>query len=435
MKQNTIRRTFATLLAYPVLLCACTGSGSNQNPDPTQTPEVTVLTGRFIDSAVEGLEYQSGHVVGVTDTLGSFEYEQIDGVAQPVTFSFNDIELGTAIGKAIVTPLDLSANGSIDSIEVQNIARFIQMLDNDGDLGNGISPSMNLITEMPAFAWQPLNFSDSDFANQPAVTQILADASSLDAHAYALPTTAQATAHLKQTLACQSSGIYAGQFTGEDAGHFVLWVQHQRIDPGAFGDTAAHMGVTSAYVYSRIEDRLIGVSPQEGLQFNSNNGFIAGRANNGAEFKGEFKDYNSISGGVWRNDVEGGKGTFSGSRIAGDATAQYRLGGAIGVLNIADATADNTGAIALDIFADNRVQGVAVTSRGDRYSLVGTLQGDTITAKSPEGVTINLIYDSTGSHPDNNAVGLFGQPGFWGTWQIGNDSGVLIGTSCSLNNL
>jgi len=220
----------------------------------------------------------------------------------------------------------------------------------------------------------------------------------------------------------------------KDAGHFVLWVQHQRIDPLSFGDTETYIGVTSAYAYSRIEDRLIGVSPQEGLQFNADNSFVAGRANNGAEFSGDFIDFNTISNGTWRNDVEGGTGVFTGSRITGDPTAKFRLGGAVGVLNISEATADNTGAIALDIFADNSVIGVAVTSRGDRYSVTGRLQGDALISTSDDGLTINLTYDAMGSHPDNSTVGLFGQSGFWGTWQLGDDSGVLIGTGCQLKN-
>ena len=125
-------------------------------------------------------------------------------------------------------------------------------------------------------------------------------------------------------------------------------------------------------------------------------------------------------------------GTFSGSRIACDFTAKYRLGGAVGVVNISEATADNTGAITLDVFSDNSVSGVAVTSRGDRYSVTGTLQGDALTATGADGLSINVVFDSTGSHAENRNVGLFGQPGFWGSWQIGNDGGVLIGTSCEL---
>lgn len=435
MTRRITIRSLISLLTFPVILSACGGSGSNSNSAPSDnTPERSTSTGRFLDSAVEGLEYKSGELEGITDERGTFEYEQIDGISQPVTFSFNGVELGTALGKTVVTPLDLVPNSDIDDIEVQNIARFIQMLDNDENPNNGISPSMDLITAMFSFVWQPLNFSDIDFENQPAVTQIIADASSVATRSYSLPSAAQATSHLKQTVACQSSGVFSGQFSGDDTGHFVLWVQHQRVDPNSFGDNEAHVGVTSAFVYSSAEDRLIGVSPQEGLEFNSRNSFVAGHTNNGAEFTGDLIDYNTISNGVWRNDIEGGKGAFSGARIAGDSTAKYRLGGAVGVLNIFEATPDNTGAIALDIFADNRVSGVAISSRGDRYNLIGELQGDSITLTSTEGLTVNLTYDATGTHPENNAVGLYGQAGFWGEWQLGSNSGVLVGTSCLLNN-
>lgn len=434
MNLRIATRTLATLLAFSTALCACGGSGSNTNADSSgDAPVVSILEGRFVDSAVEGLEYLSGDIVGITDNHGTFEYEQIDNIPQPITFFFNGVEVGSALGKSILTPLDLVTGADLDTVEVQNIARFIQMLDTDANPNNGIAPSMDLLTAMFAFVWQPLNFSDTDFATQPAVTQIIADANSVDSRTYSLPSAAQATSHLKHTLACQSSGIYSGEFSGDDAGHFVLWVQHQRIDPLSFGDAEAHIGVTSAYVYSHVEDRLIGVSPQEGLAFTANNRFVAGKANNGAEFTGDFVDFTTISNGHWRNDVEGGSGIFSGARVAGESTAKYRLGGAVGVSNILDANADNTGAIALDIFSDNRVSGVAVSSRGDRYNFSGELHGDSIALTSTENLTVNLTYDSTGSHADNITVGLFGQPGFWGTWQRGNENEVIIGSSCDLN--
>ena len=193
------------------------------------------------------------------------------------------------------------------------------------------------------------------------------------------------------------------------------------------------VGVTSAYVYSTAEDRLIGVAPQEGLQFNSGNRFVAGRASNGAEFSGNLIDFNKITEGVWQNGIEGGEGVFSGGRVAGNLDAKYRLGGAIGTFNLSEATADNTGAIALDVFADNRVHGVVVTSRGNRFKIAGTLNEDTVLVTGEGGLTANIVFDSTGQHADNPGVGLHGQAGFWGTWQTGSNNGVLIGTSCELN--
>lgn len=430
---HTVRALF-NALTLPIILSACGGSGSDTTPAPGANTSIpTIATGRFLDSAVEGLGYESGDITGITDSQGTFQYKEINNVSQPVTFSFNGVELGTALGRAVITPLDLVPNADLETVAVQNIARFIQMFDNDGDLGNGISPSMDLMSTMLTLVWQPVNFSDNDFVNQPAVTQIIADASSVDSRVYSLPSTEQATAHLKQTLACQSSGIFSGDFSGDDAGKFVLWIQDQRIDEALFGDDSPRIGVTSAYIYSTTEDRLIGVAPQEGLQFNSGNRFVAGRASNGAEFSGNIVDFNRITEGAWQNGIEGGEGVFSGSRVAGNLDAKYRLGGAIGTPILADATADNTGAIALDVFADNRVQGVVVTSRGNRYSIAGTLNGDTVLATSEDGLTANIIFDSTGQHADNLGVGLHGQAGFWGTWQAGGNNGVLIGTSCELN--
>ena len=219
--QHTVRALFAAL-TLPVILSACGGSGSDTNPAPGANTSIqTIATGRFLDSAVEGLRYESGDITGITDSQGRFQYKKINNVSQSVTFSFNGVELGSALGRAVITPLDLVANADLATVAVQNIARFIQMFDNDGDLDNGISPSMDLMSAMLALVWQPVDFSDSDFANQPAVTQIIADASSVDSHVYSLPSKEQATAHLKQTLACQNSGVFSGDFSGDDAGKFV----------------------------------------------------------------------------------------------------------------------------------------------------------------------------------------------------------------------
>ncbi|RLU03974.1 MAG: hypothetical protein D9N11_01425 [Ketobacter sp.] len=431
MKSLFWNTTRSQALMLALIITGCGGSG--EGGGSLSEPEVTIASGRFVDSAVAGLSYRSGSVAGVTDALGTFEYEVLGGVPQLVLFAFNNVEIGATQGRDIVTPLDLVTDSSINALEVQNIARFLQMLDTDANPSNGISPSMDLMSAVLAFSWNPVDFYDADFSNQSAVTQIIADVSSVDTQPHILPSAAEATQHLKQTVACHSSGIFSGRFSGADAGHFVLWIQHQRVDPASFGDTEPHLGVTSAYVYSSVQDRLIGVSPQEGLSFNSSNGFVAGRANNGAEFSGSLTNYNAINDGTWRNDVEGGQGAFSGTRVAGDTTANYRLSGAVGVLNPVEISPDRTGAIALDVFADNRVAGEMVTSRGDRYPVAGELQGDAISVISSTGMALSLVFDASGTHGDNHDVGLFGLPGFWGSWQLGSDAGVVIGSSCRLN--
>ncbi|MEE2729997.1 MAG: hypothetical protein VYA55_04205 [Pseudomonadota bacterium] len=423
-----------TLLMSSALLVACGGSGGGSDEDDGSSV-VTTTTGQFLDSAVAGLTYVSGSRSGITDAAGTFEYQILDGVAQDVSFSFNGIELGSAPGKSVVTPVDLVEDGQLEQVTVQNIARFLQMLDSDGDPQNGIAPSAELLTALGEVEldWPPLDFTDPDFGNQLALLDVIQDLNTYDSTLHVLPSAGQASAHLQQTIACQSSGIFSGTFSGEDAGHYVLWIQHQRVDPLVFGDTYPRAGVTSAYVYSQLQNRLIGVSPQAGLRFDASNGFVAGQANNGAEFSASLEDFNRIVNGVWRNDVEGGSGAFSGTRVAGDPTARYRLSGAVGVESLPLATADNTGAIALDVFADDQVRGELVTSRGQHYPFAGTLVDGSLVLTTAEGLSLGLIFDASGDHVDHPDQVLFGEPGFWGYWQVAGVGGVLVGSSCELN--
>jgi hypothetical protein len=117
------------LLALP-LFAACGGGGSDGSTSPPPPPAATFADGVFIDSAVEGLTYQSGsNASGTTDADGTFTYEE--GVS--ITFSLGGITLGTLPdGKALVSPYDFGAQ------QAENMARLLQTLDADGNHANGI---------------------------------------------------------------------------------------------------------------------------------------------------------------------------------------------------------------------------------------------------------------------------------------------------------
>ena len=73
-----------------------TGGGDNSNNS-------NALTGVFLDSPVEGLNYQTATMSGITDKDGSFMYH--DG--ETVTFFIGSLMLGVAPGKQIMTPIDI----------------------------------------------------------------------------------------------------------------------------------------------------------------------------------------------------------------------------------------------------------------------------------------------------------------------------------------
>src|ERR1035441_9879900 len=140
------------LVASLVLLSSCGGGGGSSASGTTASSSsssssgsggassvgsgITVAQGQFIDSPVGGLNYSSGGQVGLTDANGTFNYE----VGQPITFSIGTIVIGTATGKAAITPVDLVA-GAEDQTNpiVSNIAAFLQTLNAGGASSNSIT--------------------------------------------------------------------------------------------------------------------------------------------------------------------------------------------------------------------------------------------------------------------------------------------------------
>ena len=92
--------------------------------------------GVFLDSAVAGVNYiTSSGLAGVTDTNGTFYYNPGD----TVSFTLGDVSLGSVIGSAKLTPVEvMGASGTADP-KVINLSRLLQTLDADGDPSNGIN--------------------------------------------------------------------------------------------------------------------------------------------------------------------------------------------------------------------------------------------------------------------------------------------------------
>ena len=389
-------------------------------PTPTATPVAQLGSGKLFP-AIEGFSYLSGGEEGVTDSEGGFNYE----LGQAVVFSLGGIELGSVAGQELITLIDIVGAPAGD-IRVQNIHRLLLALDSDGDNENGIQIS----NEVSAIAD---NFAQPDFsveAFDAEVAMILSDVSTADSRVAELPSFADARSELELSLACIASGVFAGTFTGGDSGTFVLWVQHQRFDPGSFPATGTGTGVTSALVYSTVDDVVLGVAPREGISISSDKAVVSGDVSSGAEFTGSFdQTFESISG-AWTNGLTSDSGVFTGERKAGAVTAVHRLAG-LANSNDAPFTADGAALIGLDVMNDDSVSGILVTLRGDETALSGTLSNGVITVSGGE-FNFTLDFDADGSNPANDeALGTVG--GFLGAYTDNANGGTTIGTSCRLN--
>ena len=168
-------------------------------------PAGTAVTGAFRSDTVIGLGYVSGTHSGLTDKSGAFTYEE----GQGVTFSVGAVSIGAVpTAKALVTPVDLIAQGTGTSNHVLNVVRFLMMLDQDGNANNGIQIS-SAVTAAAA-SWGPVDFDTTDLPT--TLGPLIQQASAADGVSHVLPDAATAQAHLRTGFYCIRSGDYYGTF-------------------------------------------------------------------------------------------------------------------------------------------------------------------------------------------------------------------------------
>lgn len=127
---STVDTTVPGTAPIDIETSAGTDSGSAEGT-------ASVLTGRFVDSPVSGLQYATASQSGVTDANGSFSYL----AGELVTFSIGDINFPATQASATVTPLNVFSTTEIGNTGVVNMTRLLQSLDTDGNPNNGITIS------------------------------------------------------------------------------------------------------------------------------------------------------------------------------------------------------------------------------------------------------------------------------------------------------
>lgn len=144
-------------------------SGCKSGDNGAVTPSTPILEGVFIDSPVEGLEYETPTHTGMTDENGTFMYHDGD----TMRFYIGDVLLGEAMAKPMMTPLDL-VEGATDETHpaVINMLRLIQTMDEDMNPENGIT-----ITEEMSDAMMnhmiDFNMDPDQFEYDPDVMMIM----------------------------------------------------------------------------------------------------------------------------------------------------------------------------------------------------------------------------------------------------------------------
>ncbi len=193
-----------SLTGTECVFVARSGSSSTDEDQQNSNLVVIIKDGRLIDAPVAGVGYRSGTLAGVTGSEGEFQYQ--DG--EQVEFFIGDIALGQAVaGKAVITPLDLVPQGSLDSPAVINIARLLQSLDAvPGDTRITIPAAVRAAAvrtgETVSSAIRFLDFADdAAFANSAA--QLVATLTAAYPFTAVLVDADSARMHLRAALAAE----------------------------------------------------------------------------------------------------------------------------------------------------------------------------------------------------------------------------------------
>ena len=203
--KNFLRR-FMPLLVLAAVCVSCSG-GSDSNGGSDSAFE-TAKTGTFIDSVVEGLEYRTPTQSGITGSNGMFENKN----KETVTFSIGAVVIGQAMAKAYMNPIDIVAE-AVDETHpaVVNICRFLQSLDEDGNVDERITISETIRYELKGSP--PINFNQSpeDFSNDVDVQTLFDTLNALGVFPSGdreLVSAAEAVGHLRIAAMEENNSIY-----------------------------------------------------------------------------------------------------------------------------------------------------------------------------------------------------------------------------------
>jgi uncharacterized protein len=165
--------------------------------------------GYFADGPVQGLTYKTLTQTGNTNAAGKFEYL----TGETVTFTVGDFVLGAAPGDERMTPahfITVMASSTFGTTKtpvpagdpqkvtnriITNLARFIQSLDKDGNIENGVTIDPAVQKIVSKYQGKIIfDQSENDFTTDSNVTALFKELN------LTLRTPAQARNHLRRTL-------------------------------------------------------------------------------------------------------------------------------------------------------------------------------------------------------------------------------------------
>ncbi len=187
-------------------LCACSDDDDGDDSNTPNQSQSQAQPGVFLDSPVANFNYElnGSGVIESTNDNGEFDFDMGDDIM----FSIGSLSFPQVTAKEVITPLDLAGTFSITDQKATNMARFLQSLDEDGNLSNGIT-----IPEAASANAVQVDFDvdATTFENNPDVIYLLENSGSVNTK---LITAEDAQAHLAQSIGgqTQSSTVQAWRY-------------------------------------------------------------------------------------------------------------------------------------------------------------------------------------------------------------------------------
>ena len=192
------------LLSFTTILLLSVGCGEADYSLDQVSP---THQGKFLDNAVEGLEYnRSNGEGGITTAGGYYDYKGFE----TLTFRVGALSLGESRGASVITPRELAGvNNLIEDSKVNNRVRFLLALDSDDQrIGVQIDEAMRT----RARSWE----SQIDFSkNEVSFVSEVERATHGDVRR--MPSASEATEHFAKSLRCAYSGAYVGAWDIPDS--------------------------------------------------------------------------------------------------------------------------------------------------------------------------------------------------------------------------
>ncbi len=280
------------------------------------------LQGKFLDNAVEGLEFnRSTGGTGITTAGGYYDYKSFE----TLTFRVGSLSLGDSVGASVITPRELAGvDNLIEDSRVNNRVRFLLALDSD-DQRIGIQ--IDEATRERARFWESsIDFSKNEISFSAEVER------ATHGDVRRMPGASDATAHFAKSLRCAYSGAYVGAWDIPDSNEssgFVGVMLQSNGDVMVMGDgqTIGDQNETMLYIKGKhnINTRAYTFESNKILYFDRSTSKVIELDSGGAiSGRGQSRSYERIDGSFIMGDQNG---SYHASRTDSSASAAYRYTG------------------------------------------------------------------------------------------------------------